>query len=86
MAGMAGTTWGLFRAEERRVEAERARANEATQRVIAEANEAKAIEAKEEEARQRTLADAAKMRAIEFKNKALQALRGCDPCNAPENG
>jgi serine/threonine protein kinase len=75
MAGMAGTTWGLFRAEERRVEAERARANEATQRVIAEANEAKAIEAKEEEARQRTLADAAKMRAIEFKNKALQALR-----------
>lgn len=75
IAGMVGTTWGLMRAEERRVEAEKARANEATQRGIAEANEAKAIEAKEEEARQRTLADAAKTRAIEFKDKALQALR-----------
>ena len=75
IAGMTGTTWGLMRAEERRVEAEKARANEATQRGIAEANEAKAIEAKEEEARQRTLANAAKTRAIEFKDKALQALR-----------
>jgi serine/threonine protein kinase len=75
MAGMAGTTWGLYRAEERRVEAEKAREDEATQRSIAEANEAEAMRAKEEEARQRALADSAKVRAIEFKNKALQALR-----------
>jgi len=75
MAGMAGTTWGLIRAEERRVEADIARQEEATQRSIAEANEAKAIKAKEEEAQQRALADIAKLRAIDFKNKALNALR-----------
>jgi eukaryotic-like serine/threonine-protein kinase len=70
MAGMAGTTWGLFRAEERRVEAEKARENEATQRGIAETNEAKAIKAKEQEAQQRAIADAAKLKAQEQQARA----------------
>lgn len=39
-AGAVGTTWGLIRAEERRTEAERARADEAGQRRAAEAAEA----------------------------------------------
>ncbi len=39
LAGMAGTMWGLFRAEDRRQEAEQARGNEARQRQVAEAAE-----------------------------------------------
>ncbi len=47
VGGIAGTTFGFLRAESRRVEAERARANEARQRGIAEANEAKAEKARD---------------------------------------
>ncbi|MEQ1827788.1 MAG: serine/threonine-protein kinase [Pirellula sp.] len=75
LVGMAGTTWGLIRAEQRRVEAETARADEAEQREIAESNESKAVLAKEEESRQRAIADVEKQRAIEFRDKALNALR-----------
>ncbi len=75
LAGFAGTTWGLIRAEERRVEAEAARAEEATQRSIAQTNEAQAISAKEEEGRQRAIAETEKQRAIESRNRALDALR-----------
>ena len=75
LAGFAGTTWGLIRAEHRRVEAEGARSEEATQRSIAQANEAQAVLAKEEEGRQRTIAETEKQRAIESRNRALDALR-----------
>lgn len=75
LAGIVGTTWGLVRAQQRRVEAEAARAEEATQRGIAQANEAKAVLAKEEEGRQRAIAENEKQRAIESRNRALDALR-----------
>ncbi len=75
LAGIAGTTLGLLRAEKRRVEAETARAEETKQRGIAQANEAKAIAAKDEEAKQRAIAEDEKKRAIEFRDKALDALR-----------
>ena len=75
VAGIVGTTWGLLRAEQRRVQAETARAEEATQRGIAQANEAKALLAKQEETRQRAIAEAEKQRAIESRNRALDALR-----------
>src|SRR5208282_5423128 len=42
LVGMVGTTWGLLRAEQRRVEAESARAAEEVQRENAERNEAEA--------------------------------------------
>lgn len=48
LAGIAGTTIGLIRAEKRRVEAEQARANEAEQRTIAEGEKRKAQEAEEQ--------------------------------------
>lgn len=75
LAGIAGTTWGLIRAEQRRVEAVAAQKNEATQRGIAEANEAKAVLAREQEAHQRAIAETEKQRAIESRNRALDALR-----------
>lgn len=75
LAGIVGTTWGLVRAQQRRVEAEAARAEEANQRGIAQANEAKAVLAKEEETRQRAIAETEKQRAIESRNRALDALR-----------
>jgi serine/threonine protein kinase len=75
LAGIAGTTWGLFRAEKRRLEAETAQTEEAKQRGIAELNEAKAIVAKDEEAKQRAIAEDERKRAIEFRDKALDALR-----------
>lgn len=75
LAGIAGTTWGLIRAEHRRVEAETARSAEAQQRIVAEANEAKAVAANEEESRQRAIAEAERRRATEFQDKALDALR-----------
>jgi tetratricopeptide (TPR) repeat protein len=45
VAGIAGTTFGLIRAEHRRAEAEQARAEEAAQRHIAEAEKKKAEQA-----------------------------------------
>lgn len=75
LAGIAGTTWGLIRAEQRRVEAVAAQAKEATQRGIAEANEAKAVLAREQETQQRAIAELEKQRAIESRNRALDALR-----------
>src|SRR5213075_3506841 len=45
VAGIAGTTFGLIRAELRRAEAEQARADEASQRQIAEAEKKKAEQA-----------------------------------------
>jgi eukaryotic-like serine/threonine-protein kinase len=75
LAGIAGTTWGMIRAESGRVEAENARAEEAKQREIAQANEAKAIQAKEEETKQRAIATEEKTRAVHFRDKALDALR-----------
>ncbi|MFO0940025.1 MAG: tetratricopeptide repeat protein [Pirellulales bacterium] len=75
LAGIIGTTWGLIRAEQRRLEAEDARADEANQRRIAQANEVEAITAKEEEQRQRSIAEDEKQRAIESRNRALDALR-----------
>ncbi len=75
LAGMVGTTWGLIRAQQRQVEAEAARAEEAAQRTIAQANEAQAVLAKQEEARQRAIAETEKQRAIESRNRALDALR-----------
>lgn len=75
LAGIVGTTWGLIRAEQRRVQAEAAQAEEATQRGLAQANEAKALLAKEEEIRQRAIAEAEKQQAIESRNRALDALR-----------
>ncbi len=75
LAGMIGTTWGLIRAEQRREQAEKAQAEEATQRGIAEANESKAVVAKEEATRQRAIAEREKQLAIESRNRALEALR-----------
>ncbi len=75
LAGIVGTTCGLVRAEQRRVEAEAARTEEANQRSIAQANEAKAVLAKEEETRQRAIAELENQRAIESRNRALDALR-----------
>lgn len=75
LAGIAGTTWGLFRAEQRRAEANAAREEEAKQRSIAEENASIAITAKDEEAQQRAIAEAEKKRAIDFRDKALEALR-----------
>jgi tetratricopeptide (TPR) repeat protein/tRNA A-37 threonylcarbamoyl transferase component Bud32 len=75
VAGIAGTTFGLLRAQ-------RARAAEVKQRKLAQENEAKALRAanaerlaKDEEARQRAAAEAEKKKAIEFRDKALDALR-----------
>lgn len=75
LAGIVGTTWGLIRAEHRRVEAVKAQAEEANQRSIAQANEAKALEAKEQESQQRAIAETEKQRAVESRNRALDALR-----------
>ncbi len=75
LAGIVGTTWGLLRAEERRVQAEAAQAREAQQRGLAEANEARAVLAKEQEAQQRAIAESERQRAIESRNRALEALR-----------
>ena len=57
VAGLAGTTWGLVRAEG-------ARRGEAAARELAEANEAKALAAAEAEAEQRREAEAANARAL----------------------
>ncbi len=75
LAGITGTTWGLVRARQRQVEAEAARADEAAQRSLAQANEAQALMAKEQEARQRAIAELEKQNAIESRNRALDALR-----------
>src|SRR5262249_34990066 len=52
VAGVAGTTFGLIRAEHRRAEAEQARSEEAAQRLIADAERKRA-----EEAERQTMAD-----------------------------
>ena len=77
LAGIAGTTFGLFQAEDRRQQAEQARTDEAKQRRIAQANEKKALaaveaekKAKEKEAEQRKKAEKARDRTRE----ALDAM------------
>jgi hypothetical protein len=47
LAGIAGTSWGLLRAEQRRAEADVARAEEARQRVLAQEKEQEAQQEKE---------------------------------------
>jgi serine/threonine protein kinase len=71
LGGIVGTTLGLLHAEQRRAEAEHARADEAAQRGIAQANEAKALSAaaaekraKEREAEQRGIAQANATKAL----------------------
>jgi serine/threonine protein kinase/tetratricopeptide (TPR) repeat protein len=75
LAGITGTTYGLINAEIRRSDADRARADEAQQRGIAEANEAKAIlaadaerKAKEREADQRMMAETEKRTALALRD------------------
>ncbi len=63
LLGIAGTTFGLFRAEQRRVEAEQAKEREAEQRRLAEAN---AVDARQQEA-------AALARKAEAENQAAIA-------------
>lgn len=46
LAGIVGTTWGLIRAEQRRVQAEAAQSQEANQRGIAESEKQRAIESR----------------------------------------
>ncbi len=73
-AGIAGTTFGLIRAELRRAEAEQARANEAAQRHIADAEKKKA-----EQAEADTLAD---YRAST--DDAIEQLIGSKPDLGPQ--
>jgi serine/threonine protein kinase len=77
LAGVVGTTLGLIHAEQRRREAEVARADEAEQRRLAQANEAKALKAvaAEKEAKQRESAQRAKAElARDRTRQALDAM------------
>jgi serine/threonine protein kinase/tetratricopeptide (TPR) repeat protein len=73
VAGIAGTTFGLIRADHRRAEAEQARSDEATQRQIADAERKRA-----EEAEWQTLAD---YRAST--DEAIEHLIGSKPDPGP---
>jgi serine/threonine protein kinase len=68
LAGIAGTTIGLFEAKKQQEVAE-VKEREAND------ERAKAVAAKEEEAQQRKLAEAEKKKAVAFRDKALDALR-----------
>jgi tetratricopeptide (TPR) repeat protein len=87
VVGVAGTTYGLVRAEVRRKEAERARKAEAEQRAVAEAERDKARAAERQAGleRDRAVAAEAKTRAInEFLTEDL--LAQAEPANnAPED-
>ncbi len=74
VAGIAGTTFGLIRAERRRAEAEQARSDEATQRRIADAEKQRA-----EEAERQTLAS---YRASA--DDAIEQLIGAKPDLGPQ--
>jgi serine/threonine protein kinase len=75
VAGIAGTTFGLFRAEHRRAEAEQARADEAAQRQIAVAEKKKAEQARADEAAQRQIAVAEKKKAEQAEADTLADYR-----------
>jgi serine/threonine protein kinase len=83
LIGIAGTTFGLIWAEVRRGEAERARANEAVQRGIAQGNATKALlaadaekTAKEHEAEQRTRAEKARDRTAQALDDMTSSITG----------
>jgi eukaryotic-like serine/threonine-protein kinase len=79
LGGFAGTAWGLVQAEERRKEAEQARAREREQKDIAIANEAKAVAAKEEAV--------TNLKFSQRGNQILGAvLYGLDPKRVSESG
>jgi serine/threonine protein kinase/tetratricopeptide (TPR) repeat protein len=75
VAGIAGTTFGLIRAEHRRAEAEKARADEAAQRLIAEAQRKEAERARADEAVQRQIAEAEKKKAEQAEADTLADYR-----------
>ncbi len=72
--GIAGTTFGLIRAEIRRGEAERARANEAEQRRVAQTNEAKANVAAEAEKKAKDREKEQRKKAEKARDRTRQAL------------
>jgi serine/threonine protein kinase/Flp pilus assembly protein TadD len=74
LAGMAGTTLGLLGAEARRQEAERARADEAGQRRLAQANEVRAQRAAEAEKQAQGREAAQRAKAEKARDRARQAL------------
>ena len=83
LAGIGGTTFGLVQAEHRQGEAERAWAEEAEQRRIAQANEGKALlaaeaekVAKEREAEQRRMAERARDRTREALDAMTSSITG----------
>ncbi len=63
LAGMAGTTFGLLQADEKRRDAEQAREDEAEQRRVADAEKGKAVAAAEEERKAKREADAKRAEA-----------------------
>jgi serine/threonine protein kinase/tetratricopeptide (TPR) repeat protein len=73
LAGIMGTSWGLWEAMQQRDAADYARAKELDQRNSAEANATKAVAAAREEAKQRKLAETHAKRAAEAAEDERQA-------------
>jgi len=93
LGGIAGMTWGLLRAEQRRVEAEQARADEAHQRELAEEKEQEAQREKEnalKAAAAETAALAQTRRRLEQIEKGVDLLAslltGINPRNEEKGG
>jgi serine/threonine protein kinase/tetratricopeptide (TPR) repeat protein len=73
VSGISGTSWGLVEAVKQRDAADDARAAEAGQRQLAEANATKAVAAAKEETRQRHIADAHAKKAAEAAEQERKA-------------